>query len=362
MSDRPVWDRKPWAPLPQLVGEMTADVCVVGLGGSGLAAVEEAIEAGRSVIGIDAGPVAGEAAGRNGGFLLAGMAESYHDALSRWGAPARDMYQRTLDELDTLMSQRATRRVGSLRIAASSEELAHIESEISALTSDGFPAERYSGPEGEGALFPADGVCNPMERCRDLALSLKSRGAQLFEQSRANAIEPHLVRSEHGSVRAEHVIVAVDGRIEELFPELKGRVRTARLEMLATEPFEQRFDRPVYTAWGYMYWQQLENGSLAIGGMRDRFMEESWSIVPGPTPGPQEALDEYISGMGVTANVSHRWAGHAAYTPDRAPIFEQIHDSVWVVGGYCGHGNVMGSIYGRSAVQSALAGEPERLL
>jgi glycine/D-amino acid oxidase-like deaminating enzyme len=47
---------------------------VIGLGGSGLAAVLEARSLGLSVIGIDAGMVAGGAAGRNGGFLLEGTA------------------------------------------------------------------------------------------------------------------------------------------------------------------------------------------------------------------------------------------------------------------------------------------------
>ncbi len=362
MTDRPVWADRPWRALRTVTASQTADVCVVGLGGSGLAAVDEALNLGKSVIGVDAGPVAGEAAGRNGGFLLAGMAESYHDAIARWGDAARDMYQMTLDELDILMAQPASRRTGSLRIAASPEELKHVATEIEALVADDFPVERYSGPEGEGALFPLDGVCNPMQRCQDLALRLIDDGAALHEHSRALSVESNRVETEQGVINAEQVIVAIDGRLELLFPELEGRVRTARLEMLATEPFVHRFDRPVYTSWGYLYWQQLDWGSLAIGGMRDRFMEESWSVSYGPTKPLQEALDEFVRGMGITAQVTHRWAGHAAYTPDRAPIYEEIRPNVWVVGGYCGHGNVMGSIYGRAAVRSAIAGEREPLL
>ncbi|HWT25696.1 MAG TPA: FAD-dependent oxidoreductase, partial [Solirubrobacteraceae bacterium] len=68
----PVWgDPRAWRTLPPLRGEVEADVCVVGLGGSGLAAVGAALAAGATVAGVDAGPVGGGAAGRNGGFLLA---------------------------------------------------------------------------------------------------------------------------------------------------------------------------------------------------------------------------------------------------------------------------------------------------
>lgn len=362
MTDIPVWAERPWEGLSQLTADIEVEVCVVGLGGSGLAAIDEALKHGKSVVGIDAGPVAGEAAGRNGGFLLAGMAESYHDALEKWGEAARSMYQATLDELDVLMAQPECRRVGSLRIAGDDAELAHIESEISALRADGFEVEEYDGPEGTGALFASDGVCNPMSRCRDLVTGLVSGGAVLHERSPATKIGSHHVETPNGVVSADKIVIAVDGRLEKLFPQLTGQVSTARLEMVATEPLEPRYTRPVYTNWGYIYFQQLPDGRLALGGLRNHFMEHSWSTEPGPTADLQGALDGYLESLGVDAGVSHRWAGHAGYTPDSKPIYTEIESDVWVVGGYNGHGNVMGSIYGRAAVRSALSGTQIPLL
>ena len=75
----PLWDDSDWSPLPQLEGQVSADLCVIGLGGSGLSAVLEGLRLGLRVIGIDAGIVAGGAAGRNGGLLLAGAAKFYHE-------------------------------------------------------------------------------------------------------------------------------------------------------------------------------------------------------------------------------------------------------------------------------------------
>lgn len=55
------WDDDPvvaaWAGRPPLAADTTADACVVGLGGSGLAVIEALVERGLSVIGVDAGRV-----------------------------------------------------------------------------------------------------------------------------------------------------------------------------------------------------------------------------------------------------------------------------------------------------------------
>ena len=361
--DTPIWDTGDWPGLAPLDTHIEADVCVVGLGGSGLAAVEEALRLGKTVVGIDAGSVAGEAAGRNGGFMLAGLALFYHEAKEKWGAEAtKHVYALTLTELKRILAQPACREVGSLRIADTADELADIGKELVALKADGFEALFYEGPEGEGMLLPCDGVANPMQRSRDLVPGLIESGARLHENSRAVSIETGRVGTFDGVIDADHVVVAIDGRLEVLVPELEGRVRTARLEMVATTPVEPRYSRPVYTAYGYIYWQQLTDGRLALGGLRDRFAEHSWSVEPGPTDDLQSALDGYLFELGIDAPVTHRWAGHAAFTPDRAPIYEEIKPGVWAVGGYCGHGNVLGSVYARAAVRSALRGEKESLL
>lgn len=363
MTDKPVWDEGDWAGLPQIQSDFEVDVCVAGLGGSGLTAVDESLNAGRSVIGIDAGVVAGEAAGRNGGFLLAGMALFYHEARAIWGREvSKRVYQMTLDELERILDQAACHHTGSLRIADSEDELADIGDEMAALRADGFEVHPYDGREGEGMLNPGDGVCNPMRRSRDLVAGLIDGGAVLYEHSRATSIEPNRVETPGGVIEAEHIVVAIDGRLEVLFPQLGDRVRTARLEMLATAPTTISYRRPVYTAFGYIYWQQLLDGRVALGGMRNLFEKEAWTTEPGPTEPVQSALEDYLTIIGVDAPVTHRWAGHAAYTPDRVPIYAQIEPGIWVVGAYSGHGNVLGSVYARAAVQSAVRGEKVELL
>lgn len=76
-------------------------MCVIGLGGSGLTAVQELRNQNLSVIGIDADDVGSGAAGRNGGFLLAGFDEFYHDNVERLGRDeTKRQYMETIEELD----------------------------------------------------------------------------------------------------------------------------------------------------------------------------------------------------------------------------------------------------------------------
>lgn len=360
MRDRPIWDDGAWLGFPRLATPTTADLCVIGLGGSGLRAVAEGMNRGLRVVGLDAGEVAGGAAGRNGGFLLAGMARFYHDARTAYGPDrARSFYQQTLDELEHIYGEGHSRQTGSLRIGIDAAEMADVEMEFDALREDGFAAEWYEGPEGSGLLVPENGVCNPMRRVRELACSLADDGASLFEHSAAVDIEQGRVDTGLGVVEADHVIVAVDGGLEVLFPELAGRVRTASLQMLATEPdHEASFSRPVYTNFGHEYYQQLPDGSVALGGGRDRHPDLSWTVEPGLIGDIQSDLDDVLARIGVSAPVARRWHGLAAWTGDDRPVMEEVRPGVVAIGAYSGHGNVVGSVYARLAVDAVVSGTP----
>ena len=349
---RPVWDVGPAPDLPRLEGTIEADVCVVGLGGSGLACARELVRLGARVVGVEAGRVGGGAAGRNGGFLLAGLAPFYHDAVTTYGRErARALYRLTLEELDRIEAETPSlvARPGSLRIAESDEELADCALQLAAMRADGLPAERYEGPEGAGLLIPGDGTFQPLARCRALATRAAAEGARLFERSPVTHVDASGVRTERGFVRATQVIVAVDGCLERLLPELGSRVRTARLQMLATEPTtEIRLTRPVYARWGYDYWQQRPDGAVALGGARDLAGESEWTTNATPTDVVQQALERRLrEQLGVHAPISHRWAASVGYTDDGLPVVVEARPGVWAVGGYSGTGNVIGALLGR---------------
>lgn len=352
----PIWEDGAWEGLPTVDGEVTADVCVVGLGGTGLAAVHELLALGARVAGVDAGIVAGGAAGRNGGFLIAGLAEFHHDAVVRFGrSRATALYRLTIEEIRRMASETpgAARLTGSLRIAASDEELDDCRTQLAAMQADALPAEWYDGAEGQGLLVPTDGVYQPMHRCRALAREAMARGARLFEHSAAIAITGTEVATARGRVRCGAVVIAVDGALPRVVPELQDRVRTARLQMLATAPTTAlRLTRPVYSRFGYDYWQQLADGCLVFGGFRDAREAEEWTEDATPSVAIQELQERYVRDrLGVREPITHRWAASVSFSANGLPVLEEVRPGVWATGAYGGTGNVVGAICGRAAAR-----------
>jgi glycine/D-amino acid oxidase-like deaminating enzyme len=354
----PIWDDRDWRPLPRLEGPVRADVCVVGLGGSGLAALEQLGTLGVTAVGVEAGMVGGGAAGRNGGFLLAGLAKFFNETVAEFGETAASaIYRQTAAEIQRQaeVMPGTVRVTGSLRIASDSAELADCERHLAALHYCGFAAEAYSGPEGRGLFLPTDGVTQPLHRVRAMARRLRQSEVLLYENSPVRKMVSGSVVTEQGTVFCDSVIVAVDGRLEALFPELEGRVRTARLQMLATGPApEVDFSRPVYWRHGYEYWQQLPDQSIALGGFRDHALQDEWTMESAPSEFIQGLLEKFLrEHLKVTAPVTHRWAASVGYTPDGLPVLEEVRPKTWAVGGYNGTGNIVGALSARAAARLA---------
>lgn len=374
------WDRDPvvaaWPGLAPLAGDTTADACVVGLGGSGLAAVEACCDRGLSVVGVDAGRVAAGAAGRNGGFLLGGASAYLHTAIAAWGEDAAvGLYRETLTEVERLaavLGPQVVRRVGSIRLAGlpgeprSAEEAADRTAEVgdcaahaAALRAHGIAVEDYVGPLGRGLFMPQDAAVNPARRAVATAARLAGR-ARLHEFTPVRTLASGRVMTDRGTISAGVVIVAVDGRLDVLLPDLRGRVRTARLQMLASEPVAAgRLPCPVYGRWGYDYAQQLPDGRLFVGGGRDRFVADEWTTDADPTDHVQDYIGSVAERMaGGACTVTDRWAASVGFTPDGRPLCTTVADGVVALGGYNGTGNLVGPVAARAAVALALDGCP----
>jgi len=330
--------------------------------------VSALVARGLSVVGLDGGRVAAGAAGRNGGFLLGGPAWFLHDAVARWGEGAVSLYQETLAELDNLsglLGPEVVHRVGSIRLAGlpgefpNDDELADLDAHEAVLRHYGVAVQRYNGPLGTGLLMPDDAAMNPVRRVMGLASWLRHR-ARLHESTVVRGIGPRHVVTDRGTVQAGVVVVAVDGGLERVVPSLRGAVRTARLQMLATEPvLPGRLPCPVYGRWGYDYAQQTPDGRLYVGGGRDRFVEDEWTDSTEPTAPVQDYIEMVAGAMaGHRVQVTHRWAASVGFTQDGRPLCVEVDDGVVAIGGYNGTGNLVGPVAARAAVALVLDRTP----
>ena len=339
----------------------------MGLGGSGLACIDRLLRERVSVIGIDAGRVGGAAAGRNGGLLRAGTSLFYHKAAEAYGVDrAARMYSGTIVERERLLHRfpSIARRVGYLRLAHDAEDAADCRQHFAMLRDATFPAEWYDGSLGVGVRVVDDAVINPLARCRLEAEAVAAAGAQLFEDSTVERLEEGRVDTSDGVVRCRHAIVAVDGALATILPELADRVWPMRLQMLASGPHPAGLlPHAISARGGWDYAQQLPDGTIAFGGCRDVGGDAERTMDTTVTRPVQDALERrFREVIGIEPIVTHRWAATAGYTENGLPVLEQVRPGVWATGGYSGTGNLFGAACGRATARLALGIASDTLL
>jgi gamma-glutamylputrescine oxidase len=341
-------------PRPRFDGR--ADVAVIGGGVTGCSCALTLAQRGVRVRLFEQREIAAGASGRNGGFALRGAAAPYDEAHRELGAEharaVMELTERSLDRMEELAGD-AFRRVGSLRLAVDEDEREGLRREHDALRDDGFAVEWVDELDPpldslyRGAiLHPRDGALQPARWVRRLAGHAAAAGADLREGERISV--------EAAAADADSVVVACDGYIRPLLPELP--VQPIRGQVLATEPLrERRYERPHYARQGYDYWQQLPDGRLVIGGNRDASLATEETDFEEPTDLIQARLDAFVETLvGYRPRVTDRWAGIWGSTPDRIPVVGEVRDGVWVAGGYSGHGNALGLACGELVARAIL--------
>jgi glycine/D-amino acid oxidase-like deaminating enzyme len=361
----PYWLAEPRDELRSRRLEGRAEVAVVGGGVTGCSCALTLAERGVRVRLHEAREIAGGASGRNGGFALRGATVPYDEARNRLGPVAAraltTLTERAVDRIEELAGD-AFRRVGSLRLAVDSDELEALRREHDALREDGFEVEWVDELEPPldrlypGAiLHPRDGALQPARWVRRLAARAVEAGADVREHDPV----------EVGALEADAVVVACDGGIASVLPELADTVRPTRGQVLVTEPLaELRYARPHYARGGYDYWQQLADGRLVIGGGRDVSFATEGTDVEETTPPVQEYLESLAGRLaGTRPRVTHRWAGIWGTTPDLLPLAGRVpgREHVWVAGGYSGHGNALGLACGDLVARALLGAQPAEL-
>jgi glycine/D-amino acid oxidase-like deaminating enzyme len=362
----PYWLDEPAAAFPHGDDRSRADVGIVGAGVTGCACALALAEAGLRVRVVDARRVAEGASGRNGGFALRGTAAPYDEVVASLGRErALALWRWTENELDELerLAGDAFRRVGSLRLAADSEEREDLQDELEGLRADGLEAEWVDAPAGplEGRFtaairHPTDGVLQPARWVRRLAALAAEAGAEIVEGRRV---------SDPAELRADTIVVATDGYPSGLLRELEGLIVPTRGQVIATEPLAERwFEVPHYGRHGFDYWHQAEDGRLVAGGFRDVALAQEFTADEAVTDDVQRSLERFVTELvGRELRIDYRWAGIFGLVLDFLPVVGPVpgDEGMWVAGGYSGHGNVLGFACGR-LVARAILGDREPLL
>jgi gamma-glutamylputrescine oxidase len=352
VTDQPFWQRParvPPAPLPDRV-----EVLVVGGGITGVSLLRQLGEQGVKAALVERTRLAFGASGRNAGFLLEGTAANYAEAVRLHGRQrAREVWEFTAENhrrlAEALGGRAGYHRGGSRTLAASAAEEAHLEESAELMGEDGWPvtftARSIVNPR-DGELFPAEAVG---------ALAADCPAGTIFEAVEVSDLD-------RLPIAAEEVILATNAFTGQLLDGIP--IAPIRAQMLATAPFATRVaERPTYSDHGYQYWRQLPTGEVLAGGYRDRAVAEELGYELATTPTIQGHLDRHLAGLGVTAPVTHRWAGTMGFTPDALPLVGRLRPGLSICAGYTGHGMAFAHLCARLLVDNLLGGpSPPRWL
>lgn len=364
----PFWLDSPAVEYPPLPGDEAVDVAIVGGGVSGLACARVLAEEGLRVRVLEARRVGSGASGRNGGFVLRGLAPPY----SSFRAP--ELWRLTEEGVERFaeLAGDAFRRVGHLHLVeADAEE--HARAEFEALSSDGFLGEWLASDElpslvGNrfvgGILDRQAGASQPGRWARLMAERAAAAGAAIAEESRAAEIEGTRVHTSGGTVSGERVVLATDGYTGDLVPEIAGLVRPARNQVVTTAPLAERhFEATTSARAGMAYWQQTNDNRLFVGGWRDADLEREFTAEETVTEPVQAQIEGFLTELlGSLPRITHRWAGILGLTPDQLPLVGELpgRPGVWTALGYSGHGNVLALLCGEAVARGLLGGPDPR--
>ena len=250
---------------PQRAGldeDSTADVAIVGAGFTGLWTAYYLLRADPSlrVVVLESQTAGFGASGRNGGWCSALFPTSLDKvaaASSRAGAVelVRAMHS-TVDEVGEVAGAEGIdagfRKGGTIVLARTPLQLKRAEAEIEHWRSWGFDEsdqqllgagaarELLGASDVMGATYtPHCAALHPGRLVRGLALAVERHGGVIYEGTRVLALEPGLVKTTRGDVRARHVVRATEAYTAQLAG-YRRDITPMYSSMLATEPLPQQ--------------------------------------------------------------------------------------------------------------------------
>lgn len=403
-SDRSLWLdtlAEPIVARRPVPGELTAGAVIVGAGLIGLWTAYCLAEAdpALNIVVLEAETAGFGAAGRNAGFVSAGIAGQPRAYLPRGGWDGLRRAERAMvDGIDWIGAVVAGEDIacgwtkgGSLRIATSRAQLKRVRAGVAARRRRGLGEDdvqllsaaeiaerlRISGVVG-GAYTPHCARVHPGRLVRGLAAACERQGVRIFERSPVTRIEPGQVRCVPADGRPPVVVRApvVVQATEAFTVDLPGQHRDyipVYSHMLATEPL----DAATWSAIGwercetvadqrhlFTYAQRTVDGRIALGGRSARYRLGS-AIRPVDERPP--AVHAHLEGTlrawfpaAADAAITHRWGGVLAVPRDWSmSIAFDRHTGLARAGGLAGHGLVASSLCGRTLADLILERDTE---
>ncbi len=360
---------------PSLDGSKTVNVAIIGGGYTGLQAAYNLAQAGVSVALVEAGRFGDGASGRNGGQLNTGQ---------RWWPEELEKqigYERSKILFD--MAEDAKRHL--LDFASSHQiDMEYVPGQMNVAHKPGhereyranaeIAAEHYGYPhltfmdrtETSERLGTASYYCgvrdtgtghiHPLKLLIGLARAASSAGAQVFELTKATAIEKTrngpggkiLVKTPKGTLTADRVLIATNAYIGNLEPVTAAHIMPIGSFIAATAPLDNfpevipGGEAVADSRFVVRYFRKSKDNRLLFGG-REVYSSKD----------PQDTAEAIRKQIVETypqlekVHITHAWGGNVGITLPRQPFVREVMPEVTSIGGYSGHGVMLSNYCGK---------------
>lgn len=370
--------------FPPLGGDTHAEICVIGAGYAGLSAALHLSEQGKKVTLIDAQRVGWGASGRNGGQVGTGQRLDQL-TLERMLGPdhARRLWDIAESAKDLVRSRIAQHQIDCdyapgivyadhrrRLVAGTRAYVEHLNTiygykRISFLDrkslADTIGTDVYFG----GSLDWGAGHLHPFKYVLGLAKAARDAGVVIHERTRALAIErgtPVRILTDHGTISAEHLLIAANGYLGLLVPQVAARVMPINSYIAATEPLGAERAKAlipdnvaVADSRFVVNYYRLSTDTRMLFGGRESYGYKDPADISSAIRKRMLSIYPQLADL----KIEYDWGGTLGITMNRMPRFVRLARNILNASGFSGHGVAMATMAG-ALMAETLTGHPKR--
>lgn len=368
---------------PPLSGAITADVCVIGGGFTGVNAALELAQRGVNVVLLEGVKIGFGASGRNGGQIVNGYSRDLDVIARRYGKAAGRAIGAMAREGGDIIRDRVAQygiqcdlKPGGIFAAINHSQLRGLAHHVKTWNefgyTDGFElvdknglqrhvkTERYVG----GLIDHKGGHLHPLNLVQGEAAAFESLGGVIYEGSQVTEVkfgDLVTVKTVHGEVSAKTVLVCGNAYLKNVLPDLEGRVMPVATQVLATEPLGEEAAALLPTDMcvedcNYIldYFRRTADNRILYGG---------GIVYGGQDPASVRAkilplMYKTFPGL-KDARIDFAWSGNFALTLTRFPQIGKLAPNVYFSHGDSGHGVTTTHLLARIMAE-AVTGDTQR--
>ncbi|ANF85853.1 gamma-glutamylputrescine oxidoreductase [Pseudomonas antarctica] len=350
---------------PSLGTDLSADVCVIGGGFTGVNTAIELAQRGLSVILLEARRIGWGASGRNGGQLIRGIGHDVSGFAKYVGEEGVRYLERAGIDSVALVGERIREhaidcdlRWGFCELANTPAQFAAFKGEQDSLAAMGYAHQtRLVGPQdmpqvvgsvayAGGLVDMGSGHLHPLNLVLGEAQVAESLGVRIFEHTQVLELihgDAVQVRCAGGTVRAASLVLACNAHLDELEPRLSGKVLPAGSYIIATAPLSETLAKQLIPQnfalcdqkVGLDYYRLSADRRLLFGGACHYSGRDPADIAAYMQP----KLLKVFPQLANTA-IEFQWGGKIGITANRFPQVGRLkqYPNVFYAQGYSGHG------------------------